>query len=287
MAEIPPFRLLRPVRLTGATVFSAPHSGRHYPEALVGRSRLSRRALRSSEDVLVDELFAAAPRHGVPLIAATLPRAWLDLNRAPNELDPALIADVPRRAVSQRVAAGLGVIPRVVAEGMAIYRGRLSRAEAEARIRAVHRPYHAALSGLIEEARGRFGRALLLDCHSMPSEALKAAPRVQGRRPEVVLGDRFGGSASPEVVAAVRRAFERAGFVVARNAPFAGGYITRHYGRPAEGVEAIQIELDRGLYLDERTLEPLPGFEALRARLEEVIAELAQILPDARPLAAE
>lgn len=284
-----PFRLLEPARLTSGAVFNSPHSGREYPDELIRRSRLTREGLRASEDVLIDELFAAAPGHGAPLLAATAPRAWLDLNRAPSELDPALIRGVRLREASlnQRVAAGLGVIPRVVAEGAEIYRGRISLAEAEARIGAIHAPYHARLESLLLRARDAFGTAVLFDCHSMPSEALRAAPRLDGRCPEVVLGDRFGAAAARSLVSFTQRAFERQGFVVVRNAPFAGGYITQRYGRPGLGLHAIQIEIDRSLYLDQARLEPLPGFADVQARLSRVAAELAGIAGGAASLAAE
>ena len=279
MESPPPFRLHEPARLASGAVFNSPHSGRDYPDELIRRSRLTREGLRASEDVLVDELFGAAPRSGAPLLSATAPRAWLDLNRAPSELDPALIRGVRLREanLNQRVAAGLGVIPRVVAEGAEIYRGRISLAEAEARIATIHAPYHAKLESLLVRARDAFGMAVLFDCHSMPSEALRAAPRIAGRCPEVVLGDRFGAAAARSLVAFTQRAFEREGFVVARNAPFAGGYITQRYGRPGLGLHAIQIEIDRGLYLDQVRLEPLPGFAELQARLARVTAELAGI----------
>ncbi len=272
-----PFRLMEPGRLATSAVFNSPHSGRDYPAALVRRSRLTQLGLRASEDVLVDALFAAAPEHGAPLLAATAPRAWLDLNRAPSELDPALIRGVRPQGLNQRVAAGLGVIPRVVSEGAAIYRGKITLDEAQARIRGVHEPYHAMLEQLLMRARNTFGAAVLFDCHSMPTEALRAAPRVQGRSPEVVLGDRFGAAASRDLVAFTQRAFERAGFVVARNAPFAGGYITQRHGRPSRGVHAIQIEIDRSLYLDPARLEPLPVFDEIRERLSQVIGELVEI----------
>ncbi len=282
-----PFRLMEPDRLATSAVFNSPHSGRDYPAGLVRRSRLTRQGLRASEDVLVDALFAAAPQHGAPLLAATAPRAWLDLNRAPADLDPALIKGVRPQGLNQRVVAGLGVIPRVVSEGAEIYRGKIAREEAEARIRSVHEPYHAMLDKLLARARDAFGIAVLFDCHSMPSEALRAVPRVQGRCPEIVLGDRFGAAASRALVRFTQRAFERGGFVVARNAPFAGGYITQRYGRPSQGVHAIQIEIDRGLYLDQVRLEPLPVFDEIRERLSQVIGELVEITPGVVSLAAE
>ena len=272
-----PYRLMEPDRYTANVVFSSPHSGRDYPAELVRRSRLTRHGLRTSEDVLVDALFANVPEHGASLLAATAPRAWLDLNRAPDEIDPALVRGTRSRGLNQRVAAGLGVIPRVVSEGVEIYRGKISLEEAEARIRDVHVPYHATLESLMERARDAYGMAVLYDCHSMPSEALRAAPRVRGRCPEIVLGDRFGASASHSLMDQTQRAFERAGFVVARNAPFAGGYITQRYGRPSRAMHAIQIEIDRGLYLDRKLLEPLPVFGEVRERLSQVAGELVEI----------
>lgn len=282
-----PFRLVDPESLQSGAVFSSPHSGSEYPVALRLRSRLSMPALRASEDALVDELFGSAPARGAPLLAAAVPRAWLDLNRAPTELDPALIQGIQPQGLNQRVAAGLGVIPRVVSEGAEIYRGKIRLEEAEDRIRDIHVPYHKTLEALMTRAREAFGIAVLFDCHSMPSEALRASPRVNGRSPEIVLGDRFGASASRGLVSLTQQAFEAEGFTVVRNAPFAGGYITQRHGRPARGLHAIQIEIDRGLYLDQRRLEPLSCFDEVRGRLSQVVATLARITPSAEAVAAE
>ena len=287
MDGIAPFRLHEPTDLTSNAVFNSPHSGAVYPDGLLSRSRLDRLALRASEDAYVDELFSGAPVHGAPLLAATFPRAWIDLNRAPSELDPALIDGAEAAGINQRIAAGLGVVPRIVSEGVAIYDGKMPLEEAEARIRTVHTPYHARLEALMLRARQRFGSAILFDCHSMPSEALRAAPRVGGRTPEVVLGDRFGAAAGRDLILETQRVFEAFGFVVARNAPFAGGYITQRYGRPSRGLHAIQIEIDRGLYLDPRTMERTEAFGELARRLGEVMAALIDGLRDRSPLAAE
>lgn len=283
----PPFRLLEPPRLTTGAVFNSPHSGSDYPQALLQRTRLDRLQLRASEDALIDRLFAPAAVLGAPLLAATAPRAWVDLNRGPSELDPALIEGVRTAGLNQRIAAGLGVVPRIVSEGAAIYDGKLTLAEANERIRSVHAPYHAQLETLLVRARTAFGTAILFDCHSMPSDALRAAPRVRGRIPEVVLGDRFGAAATREIVAETQIAFEAAGFVVARNAPFAGGYITQRYGRPSRGLNAVQIEIDRALYLDQRRVEPSGAYPEIARRLERVIAQLCAIEPGVSALAAE
>lgn len=287
MDEMPPYRLDAPASPASRAVFSSPHSGRWYPSSFVRRARLDALALRASEDAYVDRLFASATAHGAPLLAAIAPRAFVDLNRAPEELDPAVVEGARVAGLNPRIVAGLGVIPRVVAEGAAIYAGKIAHDEAADRLARYHAPYHAALARLVRRARGIHGAAVLFDCHSMPSDALRAAPRVRGRRPEIVLGDRFGAAASEWVMAMAQAAFEAAGFVVARNTPFAGGYITQRYGRPHEGVHAVQIEIDRALYLDERLVEPNAGFQALKASLRPVIAQLCASEAQPASLAAE
>jgi N-formylglutamate amidohydrolase len=283
----PIYALHLPDELTSCAVFNSPHSGSEYPEFFLSRTGLDMVVLRSSEDAFVDELFAAAPAAGAPLMCARVPRACVDLNRAADELDPALIAGASRRAMNPRVAAGLGVIPRVVAEGRPIMSGKLTLAEAERRIATYYQPYHARLAGVIEASRRGFGEAVLFDCHSMPHDALVSAPTVWGRRPNIILGDRFGASCARWVIDAASEVLSAAGFVVARNAPFAGGYITQHYGRPDRGVHALQIEIDRALYMDERTIERLPEFDEVRSRIGGAVAELAQIGGRAMPVAAE
>lgn len=287
MSDAPGIHIHRPTGAAGAAVFSSPHSGRVYPPEMLARSRLDARQLRRSEDAFVDELFAAAPGFGAPLLRADAPRAWVDLNRGPEELDPALIEGVRSVGLNPRLAAGLGVIPRVVAEGVAIYSGKITRAEAADRLRRCWRPYHDALDALLAEARDRAGVAVLIDCHSMPSDAVRNAPYVRGRRPEVILGDRFGVSCAPWLTALAEQAFTEAGFRVLRNAPFAGGYITQRYGRPGRGMHALQIELDRGLYLDEKRLERSSRFASVQAALRPVIAALAGAAHSADALAAE
>ena len=224
-----PYQLSEPEALASAVIFSSPHSGCAYPEDLVRDSRLDSLALRASEDAYVDTLFAEAPLWGAPLIAATAPRAYVDLNRAPEEMDPAVVQGVRASGLNPRVAAGLGVIPRIVAEGRPIYNGKITLEAARRRIEQWHTPYHNQLEVLIARAADHFGYALLFDCHSMPTDALRSAPKVRGKRPEIVIGDRFGTSASRQMVLAAVSAFEAAGFVVVCNAPFAGGHITQRY----------------------------------------------------------
>jgi N-formylglutamate amidohydrolase len=281
------YQLRLPAVPTSPAVFNSPHSGQDYPRSFISRSRLTRLQLRSSEDAFVDELFACAPEAGAPFLAARVPRACVDLNRGPDELDPALILGASRRATNPRIAAGLGVIPRVVSEGRAIMEGKLTLAEAEHRLATYYRPYHARLRSLLGSQRALFGSAILFDCHSMPHDALSSAPTVWGRRPEIVLGDRFGASCERWLIDAATDLFRAAGFSVARNAPFAGGYITQHYGRPREGIQALQIEIDRSLYMDESRIERSPDFAATAAAIRRVVSDLARVGSQSLPVAAE
>lgn len=268
------YRLWTPERMTTAVIFASPHSGRDYPPEMLARSVLDLQRLRSSEDAFVDRFLEGAPREGAAALTARLPRAWVDLNRDETELDPALIEGVARSQAGPRVLAGLGVIPRVVSANRAIYSGKLTREEADMRIATVWRPYHATLAALLREVRGRFGRAILIDLHSMPSEAVSGAGL---RQADVVLGDRYGAAARPETVAAIEAVFARLGLRVARNTPFAGAYVTQHYGRPASGIEVVQVEVNRGLYMDEAAIRPLPQFEAFRVRMMRAVAGIAAI----------
>jgi len=282
------YRIFEPKTVQTSVVFASPHSGCDYPEWFVRRSLLNAHTIRSSEDAYVDQLFADAPKFGAPFLVARAPRALLDLNRAAEELDPALIQGVRKVGHNPRVASGLGVIPRVVANGRAIYHGKMPRAEADGRIETYWRPYHNALKGLLGAAKQEFGEAILIDCHSMPREAVEGALRRGNKRPEIVLGDRFGAAADVELVDQIEAAFLKAGFVVSRNTPFAGAYVTQHYGRPLKAQHAVQIEIDRSLYMDEAKIEPHSGFNDFRASLSEVVAQIARLgQPDTNSLAAE
>ncbi|MBR9764617.1 MAG: N-formylglutamate amidohydrolase [Rhodobacteraceae bacterium] len=281
------FDLYRPSALGTSVVFASPHSGCDYPEDLLSRTRLDRREIRSSEDAFIDRLFAAAPQMGAPLLCARAPRAYVDLNRAVDELDPAVIEGVRRRGHNPRIASGLGVIPRVVAGGRPIYQGKLSLTEAESRLDRVWHPYHRALQGVLSDSHRSFGEAILVDCHSMPHEALDSVRRNSLRRPDVVIGDRFGASAAGHVVEGIEAAFTSAGLSVIRNAPFAGAYVTQHYGRPARGQHAVQVEIDRALYMDEARIEPRADFEEFARLIRDVIARIVQIGGAELPLAAE
>ena len=281
------YSVIEPKRRTTSVLFASPHSGRDYPQDLLSRTVLDPVTIRSSEDAFVDQLFSSAPRFGAPLLLAKTPRAYVDLNRSADEMDHALIEGVRKVSGNPRVASGLGVIPRVVANGRAIYRGKLTREEADNRMKTVWYPYHAALQGLIAKNVEDFGRAILIDCHSMPHEAIQTMSR--GRHaPDVVLGDRFGATAAGSIVDTVEAIFTSAGLTVARNSPFAGAFTATHYGFPSKGQHVIQVEIDRGLYMDETTLMPHSGFDAFRQTVNQVIAAIAAIgRRDAMPMAAE
>ena len=281
------FTLHRPLRQTTPVVFSSPHSGREYPVDFVLASPLDAQALRSSEDAFVDDLFLHGVACGAPLIAARAPRAYIDLNRAADELDPAVIDGIERAPHNPRVTSGLGVIPRVVAGGRNIYRGKLSLPEAEQRITRLWHPYHRALRQLMEESHARFGRAVLIDCHSMPHEAIEAHARPGHPRPDVVLGDRFGAAAGREVVERLEAAFAAAGLRVVRNSPFAGAYIAQAYGRPSRGFHVVQVEIDRALYMDEARVEKRADFDAFRTLMAGVIDEVTAGFSSGLALAAE
>ncbi|MCE8517297.1 N-formylglutamate amidohydrolase [Ruegeria pomeroyi] len=281
------YHLTLPAARTSSVVFASPHSGARYDPRFLAQTVLDDHAIRSSEDAFVDLLFNCAPGFGAPFLSAAAPRAYLDLNRSADELDPALIEGVRKIGHNPRVASGLGVIPRVVAGGRAIYRGKLSRAEADHRLHAVWHPYHTRLQHLLNEAHAAFGQAILIDCHSMPREAVESSARAAARRPDVVLGDRFGASAAPEIVERVEAAFAGAGLHVVRNTPFAGAYVTQAYGRPSRRQHAIQIEIDRGLYMHEATIRPNANFDAMRDLLRKVVSEIASIGQQRLPLAAE
>ena len=282
-----PYKLTLPQARTTPVVFASPHSGCDYPAAFLRRSVLDERAIRSSEDAFVDRLFDCAPEFGAPFLAANAPRAFLDLNRSAEELDPALIEGVRRMTHNPRVTSGLGVIPRVVANGRAIYRGKLTLEEARARLDRHWRPYHAQLQQLLDESRAMFGEAILIDCHSMPHEAIDNVGTVGTPHPQIVLGDRFGAAAHGDVVDRIEAAFHNAGLRVMRNSPFAGAYTAQHYGRPSRGQHVVQIEIDRSLYMDERLIRPSRDFEPFRALIRGIVAELAQGGRTDLPLAAE
>lgn len=270
------FDLSRPRQWHNGVIFASPHSGRCYPAWFQQQTLLSAHHLRSSEDAFVDRLIAPAVDFGAVVLSSRVPRSLVDLNRSADDFDPLVVEGAASAKLNPRIMAGLGVIPRVVSQGRAIYNRPMTRAEAERRITRYWRPYHQALSALIEEACQTFGGAILIDTHSMPRDALAHLPVP---RPEIVLGDRNGGSAAARVSHAVCEAVTHEGFRMRRNSPFAGAYITAAYGRPTRNVHVVQLELDRSLYMDERLIEPRADYDLFATRFSRLIARLCKIHP--------
>jgi N-formylglutamate amidohydrolase len=272
----PPFVVQEPARQTAPFVFNAPHAGDVYPSSFLAAARLEGIALRRSEDAFVDALFADMVALGAPLMAARFPRAYLDVNREPYELDPRMFdGRLPPFANtrSMRVAGGLGTIPRVVADGQEIYSGRLSVEDGLRRIERLYKPYHRTLRQLVNRTARGFGYAVLIDCHSMPSSSIA---REEACKADMVLGDRYGTSCAGVLTDVVEATLRGRGYSVARNKPYAGGFITEHYGQPALGRHGLQIEINRALYMDERTLAPGPAFATVKEDLAAAFAVVMQ-----------
>ncbi|MEM5515966.1 N-formylglutamate amidohydrolase [Henriciella sp. AS95] len=272
--KVAPFTLSRSAEAECPVIFASPHSGQYYPNPLLKKLRVPLLDLRQIEDAFVNDLFSGAPAAGATLIAATHARSFVDLNRDARELDPDMIdgaAPGPVAAPSARVQAGLGCFPRIGARGENIYSGKITADDARTRLEGVHAPYHTALADEIRRFREAFGCAILIDCHSMPSNQ-------PGRRelPDIVLGDRFGSSCTSQLTNLVERAFRKAGYTVVRNAPYAGGYTTRRYGRPKRHVHALQIEINRQLYMDETLVEPKPSMQTVISAVQHVISEICR-----------
>ena len=276
----PAYEILAPETQSKPLVFASPHSGANYPADFIAASRLDPLSLRMSEDSFVDEIFGAAPQLGAPLLRALFPRAYVDANREAFELDPAMFVDeLPDYANtrSPRVAAGLGTIARTVANGANIYRHKLTFAEALFRLRNYYWPYHQALRDLLEETRSRYGYCILIDCHSMPSVGGPLDRDPGSRRVDFVLGDRYGRACAPAIIETVEEVLSGFGYVVTRNKPYSGGYVTDHYGRPEAGVHALQIEINRSLYMDERRIQRGPHLPTLNQRMRQVVAGLGSL----------
>ena len=275
------FEVIKPAQWTAPFILASPHSGRRYSTSFLAQSRLDLMTLRRSEDSYVDLLFDMAPALGAPLIKALFPRSFVDVNRDARELDPLVFSgrlpeDTDSR--SNRVLAGFGVIPRLAADSMEIYRHKLPLRCAKTRLAQYYQPYHKALAGLVEEALAIFGCAIILDCHSMPS--LGPANRIGPQtHMDFVLGDRYGASCAAGLSSLTQSLLTEGGYRVSRNAPYAGGYVTQHYGQPADNVHVMQIEINRRLYLDEKRITRTAGFAPLRRFLEEILGELMRIDP--------
>lgn len=278
--EEPPFEILAPAEQRLPFVFNSPHSGASYPQSFLDASRLDSLAIRRSEDAFVDDLFAGVVPMGAPLLRVRFPRAYLDVNREPYELDPKMFEGrLPPYANTRslRVAGGLGTIARIVSESQEIYAHRLTVDEAMERIETLYKPYHNTLRRLLAQTHVRFGFAVLIDCHSMPSSV---RCQTTGNRPDFILGDRYGTSCPVELTDLAATLLKAKGYTVSRNKPYAGGFITEHYGRPAKGLHALQLEINRGLYMDERLHQPTVGMDRLALDLMEVLQDLTS-MPDA------
>lgn len=289
--DIPAFDVFLPDNNPVPFVLNSPHSGSHYPKAFLESSRLTAHAIRSSEDTMVDELFMPSAQLGLPMLSANFPRAYLDVNREPYELDQTMFAEqLPGYANTRsiRVSSGLGTIAKIVAEGEEIYARKLDVTDALARIENIYKPYHAMLRNLLAKTHVRFGCAVLVDCHSMPSNN---TVQLNENRPDFVLGDRFGSSCAPALIHNARNILRDLGYHVELNKPYAGGFITEHYGRPENGLHAMQIEINRGLYMNETTFAKSAGFDALSEDLKTFVSDLVQTeisdLFGSQPLAAE
>ncbi len=281
------YEVKKPFERTSAAIFASPHSGRNYTARFIAQSQLSETALRSSEDAFVDLLFASAPEFGCPLLCAKSPRAFVDVNRCPTELDPEVISGVSGPVRKLRTRQGLGIIPRVVGDGRLIYRKRIGLVEAERRIEGIFRPYHRRLSSLMDESIDLFGRAILFDCHSMPGKSLSEISRKYGRKPEIVLGDLHGASCGSRISEEAREILAAAGFRVSMNSPYAGAFVAEKYGSPARDRHVLQIEIDRSIYMDEKRIRPNANFRSVRQAIRLAIRGLAGIGQENLRLAAE
>ncbi|MBV8745192.1 MAG: N-formylglutamate amidohydrolase [Xanthobacteraceae bacterium] len=283
----PPFDILEPSAWRGPIIFNSPHSGSIYPRAFLANAQLDIATLRRSEDSFVDELFAAVVDRGFPLMRAHFPRCYVDVNREPYELDPRMFdGRLPSFANtrSMRVAGGLGTVARVVGDAHEIYDQRIPVDEALTRIEGLYKPYHRALRRLITGMHRDFGAAVLIDCHSMPSVAGNKDDRP---RADFVLGDRYGTSCVPVIAETIETALAGFGHSVSRNKPYAGGFITEHYGNPSVGVHAIQLEVNRALYMDERRYERSENFALLATNLVTLADRIAAVpLEEIRPYRA-
>jgi N-formylglutamate amidohydrolase len=273
----PPFEIVEPAEWRAPVIFNSPHSGSVYPEDFLNASRIDLPTLRRSEDSFMDELISALSGQGFPVVRVNFPRSYVDVNREPYELDPRMFAGrLPSFANtrSMRVAGGLGTIPRVVGDGQEIYRERLSVDDALTRIETLYKPYHRALRRLINRVHQTFGTVVVVDCHSMPSIGVS---RDEPRRPDIVIGDRYGTSCAPLLPERVEETMSRLGYSIGRNKPYAGGFITEHYGNPASGLHAIQLELNRAVYMDERRREKGPRFAQVAADFATLADALATV----------
>ncbi len=272
--------VLIPDVLRSACVFSLPHSGREYSSEFKSSSKLDYMTLRNSEDFFLDNFFAIAVKNGSSLIKANFPRAFLDLNREPYELDPDMFTQtLPDfiNSTSKKVALGLGTIPRVVSNGAEIYKNKLSWLEAENRIENFYFPFHMNLKQLLIKNKFKFGFSILIDCHSMPSLNQSLINSREIMMPDFILGDNLGKSSNGKIIDFIERFLSNKGYNVLRNNPYSGGFITQNYGRPANNLHAVQIEINRSLYMNEKNMELNDGHIILKKILEDLIKILCKV----------
>jgi len=285
-ADIRQHSIVEPVSLTSGVVFALPHSGRDYGVSFLNQSILDQLSIRSSEDAFLDQLIDGIEKYGAPKIIANAPRAFIDLNRSTDELDPALISGIKNNIKNPRISSGLGVIPRVVSHGKEIYRGKLSFEQAQSRIKYYWKPYHTDLSNLLQRSQSVFGQSLLIDIHSMPHEAVSTQSSFI-KPPEIVVGDRFGMSSDPEFTNLVISILKQHEFRVAKNTPFAGAFITKHHCKVKKRIHALQLEIDRSLYMDEEKISPNSEFEELKTRLFPALIQISSLICKSEKIAAE
>ena len=278
--------IVEPSTLTSGVVFALPHSGQDYGVSFLNQSILDKISIRSSEDAFLDQLIDGIEKYGAPKIIANAPRAFIDLNRSTDELDPALISGIKNNIKNPRISSGLGVIPRVVSHGKEIYRGKLSFEQAQSRIKYYWKPYHTDLSNLLQRSQSVFGQSLLIDIHSMPHEAVSTQSSFI-KPPEIVVGDRFGMSSDPEFTNLVISILKQHEFRVAKNTPFAGAFITKHHGKVKKRIHALQLEIDRSLYMDEEKISPNSEFEELKTRLFPALIQISSLICKSEKIAAE
>ncbi|MDA9308654.1 N-formylglutamate amidohydrolase [Amylibacter sp.] len=269
--------LKEPEVQTTSMVFNSPHSGRSYSESFLKNSLLKKPEIRTSEDAYVDDLFSSVTEFGAPLLTAVAPRAFVDLNRQADELDSAIIQGVNKNILNSRVLSGLGVIPRIVSKGNNIQSGKMTIEQANLRLDKSYFPYHYKLKKLLDQTKLEFGKVILIDCHSMPMRSTHSLRSSDGKSPNIVLGNRFGSSCSSDIMEQIKSSFEDAGFRVSQNIPFSGAYILKNYGRPSINQHAIQIEIDRGLYLNEKLVEKSDKYYDLKYKLKTVIRDIVSI----------
>jgi N-formylglutamate amidohydrolase len=286
LAEFTPaFKSYIPDIRTSPIVLASPHSGRHYPRSFTRQTRLPTAKLRTVEDGYIDQIFDLESARDFAAICALFPRTLVDVNRSADELPPYILHELRHDGpfvISPRARVGLGVIPTRINMDQDIYRHSLSADEVSQRLDHLYHPYHNALRSLLAETREKFGQAILIDCHSMPGVDTHG-----NRRSDIILGDFYGQSCQPHTTQMIESILSSLGYDVSRNDPYAGGYTTQHYGQPDTGIEVIQIEINRDLYLDTTNFTPNTNFDTLAHDMQHMVQQLIQNFACITPIAAQ